>query len=601
MAEVRIARDTRLNRDVAVKLLRVDLASDQAFQERFRKEAESAASLQHPNIVTVHDTGEDMDPVTGVPIPYIVMELVQGRTLREILRQSKVVPPTTALEYTARILDALGYSHSKGIVHRDIKPANVMLTDDGVIKVMDFGIARAVSDTSSTMSQTAAVIGTASYFSPEQARGEPVDARSDIYSTGCLLYELLTGRPPFIGDSPVSVAYQHVQQPPQPPSRLNPDISPSIDALVLRALEKDPDARYQTAAAMRGDIDRIIAGHQVNVEYQPTVAMTAPTRAYTPDAGATAVYTTPAPTRAMAEAPAETTGGRRAVEESPKAPRRFAGLWVFLIALGLVAAGISIYIIVNNRGAEPKVSTVSVPLVLEKTQNQAKWDLEQAGLQVTIAPIEGKDDKTVGTVINQDPTAGTQVPTGTMVTIQVNMGPEKITLPDDFTGKDCGEYQLELTRLGFANANVVDATAEQEKTTDTADTVISVEPPPGMDYAKDQEISIVCATGKSLVPNVVGKNLTLAKQEMLDAGFLEKNITTKYTAFTTQAEEGTVSAQSPKANTSKSRKSTKITLTVVAKPCDAGYTWDESTEQCVANPAPPSPTSSEDSNAPAGP
>ncbi len=272
MAEVRRAMDTRLGRPVAVKQLRVDLAQDPTFQARFRREAQSAAGLNHPTIVAVYDTGEEPDPRTGVGVPYIVMELVEGLTLRDVLREGGKIMPERALELTQGVLDALSYSHKAGIVHRDIKPANVMLTPNGNVKVMDFGIARAVADTSSTMTQTAAVIGTAQYLSPEQARGEKVDARSDIYSAGCLLYELLTGRPPFIGDSPVSVAYQHVREAPVPPSKLNPAISPEIDAIMLKALAKSPDERYQSARDMKADITRLLAGEQVTA--------IAPTRAY---------------------------------------------------------------------------------------------------------------------------------------------------------------------------------------------------------------------------------------------------------------------------------------------------------------------------------
>ena len=238
MAEVYRARDIRLDRIVAVKTLREDLARDQTFQARFRREAQSAASLNHPSIVAVYDTGEDMMGPT--PVPYIVMEYVDGRTLRDLLRDDRRLLPERALEITDGVLRALDYSHRNGIVHRDIKPGNVMLTRTGEVKVMDFGIARAVSDAQATMTQTAQVIGTAQYLSPEQARGERVDARSDLYSAGCLLYELLTGRPPFTGDSPVAIAYQHVRENPIPPSRVDPEIPAWADSIVLKAMAKDP-------------------------------------------------------------------------------------------------------------------------------------------------------------------------------------------------------------------------------------------------------------------------------------------------------------------------------------------------------------------------
>src|ERR1700730_875635 len=268
MAEVFRARDIRLDRIVAIKTLRDDLARDQTFQARFRREAQSAASLNHPSIVAVYDTGEDM--VGGTPIPYIVMEFVDGRTLRDLLRDDRRLLPERAAEITDGVLRALDYSHRNGIVHRDIKPANVMVTRSGDIKVMDFGIARAMSDAQATMTQTAQVIGTAQYLSPEQARGERVDARSDLYSAGCLLYELLTGRPPFTGDSPVAIAYQHVREAPVPPSRIDPEGAAGADAIVLKAMAKSPADRYQTA----GDLGAYLQ----HAAYGLPVAAAPPTR-----------------------------------------------------------------------------------------------------------------------------------------------------------------------------------------------------------------------------------------------------------------------------------------------------------------------------------
>src|SRR5436309_5847081 len=238
MAEVYLAHDTRLGRTVAVKTLRADLARDPSFQGRFRREAQSAASLNHPSIVAVYDTCEDRgeDGTAREVTPYIVMEYVEGRTLREVLGSEGRLLPQRAMEIAAQICAALEQAHRAGIVHRDIKPGNVMLTPSGEVKVMDFGIARAVTGSSQTMTQTAAVIGTAHYLSPEQARGEHVDARSDIYSTGCLLYELLTGAPPFTGESAVAVAYQHVREDPLPPSQVEPEVPAVVDAIVLVAM-----------------------------------------------------------------------------------------------------------------------------------------------------------------------------------------------------------------------------------------------------------------------------------------------------------------------------------------------------------------------------
>ena len=261
MAEVHRGRDLRLGREVAIKALRVDLVTDETFQARFRREAQSSASLNHPNIVAVYDTGES--EINGVSVPYIIMEYVEGQTLRDLLRAEAGLTTARSLEITDEVLKALDYSHRAGIVHRDIKPGNVMVTESGQVKVMDFGIARAMGDAHQTMTQTSMVVGTAQYLSPEQARGETADARSDLYATGCVLYELLTGRPPFVGDSLVSVAMAHVKENPTPPSALNPSLTPSVDAVVLTALAKDRLQRYQSAAEMRADVDRARAGMPV--------------------------------------------------------------------------------------------------------------------------------------------------------------------------------------------------------------------------------------------------------------------------------------------------------------------------------------------------
>ena len=257
MSEVHLARDLRLHRDVAIKVLRADLARDPSFYLRFRREAQNAAALNHPAIVAVYDTGE-AETATG-PLPYIVMEYVDGVTLRDIVHTEGPMPSKRAIEVIADACQALNFSHQHGIIHRDVKPANIMISKTGAVKVMDFGIARALADANS-VTQTAAVIGTAQYLSPEQARGEKVDARSDVYSLGCVLYEILTGEPPFTGDSPVAVAYQHVREDPVPPSQRHNDISPELDAVVLKALAKNPDNRYQSAAEMRADLVRVHSG-----------------------------------------------------------------------------------------------------------------------------------------------------------------------------------------------------------------------------------------------------------------------------------------------------------------------------------------------------
>ena len=258
MSEVHLARDLRLHRDVAVKVLRADLARDPSFYLRFRREAQNAASLNHPSIVAVYDTGEADTPAG--PLPYIVMEYVDGVTLRDIVQTEGPLPPQRAIEIIADACQALNFSHRNGIIHRDVKPANIMISSTNAVKVMDFGIARAIADGGNSVTQTAAVIGTAQYLSPEQARGDTVDARSDVYSLGCVLYEMLTGEPPFVGDSPVAVAYQHVREDPVAPSKRHAGISADLDAVVLKALAKNPENRYQSAAEMRADLVRVHNG-----------------------------------------------------------------------------------------------------------------------------------------------------------------------------------------------------------------------------------------------------------------------------------------------------------------------------------------------------
>ncbi|WP_017626421.1 Stk1 family PASTA domain-containing Ser/Thr kinase, partial [Nocardiopsis chromatogenes] len=370
MAEVHRARDLRLDRLVAVKTLRADLARDHTFQERFRREAQSAASLNHPSIIAVYDTGEDM--VDGVPLPFIVMEYVDGRTLKEILDDGRKLLPERCAEITGGILRALEYSHRNGIVHRDIKPANVMLTKQAEVKVMDFGIARAMNDNQATMTQASQVIGTAQYLSPEQARGERVDARSDIYSTGCVLYELLTGGPPFTGDSPVSIAYQHVREDPVPPADVDPEIPEWLDAVVLRSMAKDRDERYQSAEEMRQDLERGLQGMQ------------------------------PAPST-MAMGAAGSTTALPPVEEDRGGYDRYdddyddrdgkggkAALWVLLV-LALLAAGALVGFLVfmsqgdDGGGGGDAPEPISVPDVAGQSFDDAEQALRDEGVTGDIA------------------------------------------------------------------------------------------------------------------------------------------------------------------------------------------------------------------------
>src|SRR3954471_4916383 len=401
MAEVHIGRDTRLGRVVAIKLLRTDLARDATFQARFRREAQSAAALNHPAIVSVYDTGEEQIVEAGgapVNLPYIVMEYVEGRTLRELMHDERPLDVDTALDVTARVLSALEYSHRTGIVHRDIKPANVMVTPNGDVKVMDFGIARAIADASSTMTQTQAVIGTAQYLSPEQARGEMVDARSDLYSAGCLLYELLTGRPPFVADSPVAVAYQHVREEPQPPSVFNAAVPAVADRIVLHALAKDRETRYQTAAEFRADIEAALAGRPVSAYAAGAAAGAATTQFLGAAGGGTRTMQPPVsgpyadggpPTAAVGAAggvggdilpgaPIDDDAGygRR---DDRRPDRRGRGWSYALLALAVVVvAGLVIFAISKVSGSGSDVKRAALPSVQGLQLNKALNQLSTA-------------------------------------------------------------------------------------------------------------------------------------------------------------------------------------------------------------------------------
>jgi eukaryotic-like serine/threonine-protein kinase len=411
MAEVFRARDIRLDRIVGVKTLRDDLARDQTFQARFRREAQSAASLNHPSIVAVYDTGEDM--VGNTPVPYIVMEFVDGRTLRDLLRDDRRLLPERAAEITDGVLRALDYSHRNGIVHRDIKPGNVMLTRSGDVKVMDFGIARAVSDSQMTMTQTAQVIGTAQYLSPEQARGERVDARSDLYSTGCLLYELLTGRPPFTGDSPVAIAYQHVKEDPIPPSQVDPEVPPWADAIVLKAMQKDPADRYQSAGEMRTDIQRALSG--------APVAAPMPGNGYGPG------------TRRMGTAATQVAGRTTAIppyrygpeDSGPDGPpQRHRRVWPWLVLAVVVAVLIAAIVLIKFVGSGG--GGVAVPNVVGEPLTTAAANITSAGLKVGTETPKQSAAVAKNHVISTSPAFGSSEPKGNAVNIVYSSGPKPV-------------------------------------------------------------------------------------------------------------------------------------------------------------------------------
>ncbi|MGZ8738013.1 MAG: Stk1 family PASTA domain-containing Ser/Thr kinase [Nocardioides sp.] len=549
MAEVRKGNDLRLGRIVAIKRLRTDLASDPTFQARFRREAQSAASLNHPAVVSVYDTGEELSTDgTDVPQPYIVMEYVAGRTLREILREGRKILPERALEITAGVLSALDYSHRAGIVHRDIKPANVMLTPSGDVKVMDFGIARAIADASSTMTQTAAVVGTAQYLSPEQARGETVDSRSDVYSTGCMLYELLTGRPPFVGESPVSVAYQHVREQAAPPSSLDHDLPPEIDQIVMQALAKSTDERYQSAAAMRSDIERFLAGKPVAAPVVPVDDATAFVPADNPSE-ATSIFS-----------------GR----DMPAKDDRQKKWPVVLLALGILALMVGAAIfgpMLFNSPPDQK----SVPSVIGMPLKQAKTQIEDAGLEVTVSK-EPSDTVERNHVISQDPDPLTLVDPGSTVELTVSTGSRDVVVPY-VIGKNKDEARQILKDVGLEVKLV------KEKSDEPRDTVVRTDPEPAAEATKGSVVTVYYSAGPQEVPSVVGMQEDEARRVLEKAGF---TVDVTYDSETV-AEKGQVLRQSPEAYTEQPQ-GTRVLITVSS--------YEEPSEAPSETTAPPSPSPS---------
>ena len=384
MAEVHIGHDTRLGRTVAIKILRSDLARDPSFLARFRREAQAAAALNHPAIVAVYDTGEDTftEPTGAIShVPFIVMEYVEGHTVRDILRDGQAVPIEEAIEITSGVLSALEYSHHAGIVHRDIKPANVMLTPTGAVKVMDFGIARAVADSAATMTQTQAVIGTAQYLSPEQARGETVDARSDLYSAGCLLFELLTGRPPFIGDSPVAVAYQHVREIAPAPSTIASDVPEVLDRICAKALAKERENRYASAAEFRADLESAARGGQISAPALAAAGLAAgaATQVMSPEQDATQVMSS-STAPAWAPTALEPTGADEPGEdEEPEKSKKW--LWITLSVVGVLAIAGLIFVLLQGNKPDP-TPQVAIPAVAGQAEADATTALTDLGFEV---------------------------------------------------------------------------------------------------------------------------------------------------------------------------------------------------------------------------
>ncbi|MCW2948900.1 MAG: hypothetical protein JWR24_5617 [Actinoallomurus sp.] len=548
MAEVYRARDLRLDRVVAIKTLRSDLARDPTFQARFRREAQSAASLNHPSVIAVYDTGEDT--MDNNPVPYIVMEYVEGRTLRDVLQEEQRLLPERAMQMTDGILRALDYSHRGGIVHRDIKPANVMLTSSGEVKVMDFGIARALADSAATMTATAQVIGTAQYLSPEQARGERVDARSDIYSTGCVLYELLTGRPPFQGDSPVAIAYQHVREQAPPPSQLDPSIPQWANAIAMKALTKDANYRYQSAAEMRADIQRASQGMPVSA---PTMAMNAGTQVMN---GGQHTQSMRPSTMGYDLPPANYAEPERAEGRGKK-----VAVWALV---GLLAVGAAVALFMMFSGGNPPANSnkVAIPAdIVGSDQDSAKQELVQLGFPQTNITLKQQTDNTVqkGTVITVDPPPKTQIDktqqATTQITLTVSSGKQKVTVP---SVKNMS--QDEATSAIQGAQLTVGSTEKRSSSTVPKGSAMGTSPNSGTKVDQGTAVTLIISDGpgQAVVPDEVSKPVNQAKADLRSNGF---QVVVNYVDSQPDQAPDTVLSQNPQ-GTETANKGSTVTLTV---------------------------------------
>ena len=528
MADVYLAEDQELGRRVAIKMLHHRYANDDQFVERFRREATHAAGLSHPNIVSIFDRGEADGSY------FIVMEYVEGRTLKELIRSRGLCPVPVAIAYTRQILAALRYAHRHGVVHRDIKPHNVIVDPEGVVKVTDFGIARAGA---SQMTEEGAIIGTAQYLSPEQARGAPVDQTSDLYSTGIVLFELLTGEVPFTGDSPVEIAMKHLAETPPTPSALRPDVPPDLDLVVVRALAKEPADRYQSAAAMDADLETVARGGRVAAETAEAATMVL--------SGERAI-----------DATAATQVVRRTQAAQYEPPDRSRSLWPWLLGvgllLGLLVAGWFLFEPIKDaiQGSEQ----VAVPYVVGIQAALAEEDIEEAGLVPNIRRVSSSDVEE-GLVIAQFPTEGTRVDKGEVVRIDVSSGKPEVPIPS-VVGQSVADAVAELTRAGL-NAQVVEVNSDRDEGTVTAQS-----PAAGLVVVEGTQVRINVSKGPRplTVPNVVGLPYDQAASELRRAGFNVSRVD-----VTSDQEEGVVTSQDPAGGSESSRGST-VTLSVSEGP-----------------------------------
>ncbi|HIZ98039.1 MAG TPA: Stk1 family PASTA domain-containing Ser/Thr kinase [Candidatus Janibacter merdipullorum] len=570
MAEVHLGHDARLGRPVAIKILRTDHARDSAFLTRFRREAQSVAGLNHRSIVAVYDSGEERVEEAGgasLDIPYIVMEYVDGRTLREVLNDSPdgTLDPVEAAYIVQRVLEALDYSHDMGIVHRDIKPGNVMVTDDGDVKVMDFGIARAIADTQATMTQTQAVIGTAQYISPEQARGETVDKRSDVYSTGCLLFELLTARTPYTGE-PISLTYQHVNADIPLPSSVNPDVPAELDAIVVHSLTKDRDERYPDAKAMAEDLEAYGAGMPISpvaTSRLESATTTMPVAA--PRAEAAPTPRTDPDTASMPATPPRRRGSRLG--------------WVIAALLLIPLLLLGWFAWSSTQGDD--VAEVTVPGVVGSTEAEATSELEDLGLTVESEVTPSQQPR--GEVIAQDPEEGATAAEGDEVTLTVSGGPDDVSVPSlEGMGRQAATKALEDAGLEVGEVT------EENDPAQTRNRVVSASPASGETVKQGSSVDLVVASGDVELPDFTGQKVSQVRQEVFAL-----NLEVVEEERESSEEPGTILEQTPGAGTV--RQGRTVTFVVAEKEATTVTTTRSPTETTSETTDEPTETTDEPS------
>ena len=569
MADVFEGIDLRLGRKIAIKLLKSDLANDENFESRFAQEAQASAKMAHPTIVRIYDAGEEVSTDANGNVrktPFIVMEYVKGKLLRDLMHEKKLTL-SEAVGYAKGVLTALEYSHKAGVVHRDIKASNIMITEEGQVKVMDFGIARAISDSSATQAHTSGIVGTAQYFSPEQARGEAVDSRTDLYSTGVVLYEMLAGRPPFKGDTAVSVAYQHVSEKVTPPSTHNPGITPEMDQVVLNALAKDRDERFQSAEEFRE--------HLVAAANGETKQKTSPTKTSTPVSTSQTQVLDAAQTEVIGEIQPEdffkelgvdfnsnTDTSAIRIQNASRSDRpSTAVLWGVGSGASVVLIGLIIWLLTLGGSLQPLTppanSGVAVADVSGALFDDGAQTLRDQGLLV-LRITEASDEIPVGVIIRTDPPAGTDVPERTTIEVVVSSGKLETTVPN-LSGLTEEAARAALESAGLALGVI----SPGNSATVVKGSVIESVPAANERVPGGSVVNLLVSDGQVQVPNV--ENLSVSEaQRILQAPEVGLKVVIAQPEECTGTVGTLVASQSIAAGLAEQRSSITLTLNCVA-------------------------------------